>query len=86
MKRWIAYWNVQNVDTLPPWPLCAGHREAICAPIESHQDKWPEGAELLKKQVADGVCALAAFGNCCDDPVVEIPSIAASVLDNLGGT
>ena len=85
MKRWITYWSVQDVATLPPWPLCAGHREAICAPIEEHRESWPEGVRLIKEQTTDGVCALAAFGNCCDDPVTEIPSIAASVLDALGG-
>lgn len=85
MKRWITYWSVQDPAALPPWPLCAGHREAIAAPIEAQRDHWPEGTELLKKEVSDGVCALAAFGNCCDDPVTEIPSIAASVLDGLGG-
>ena len=81
MKRWITYWSVQDTAAIPPWPLCAGHRETTCAPIEEHRDQWPEGAELIRQEVGEGVCALGAFGNCCDDPVVEIPVLNVKLLD-----
>jgi hypothetical protein len=66
---------------MPPWPVCAGHREAQAAPLRGVSEQWEHEAELIVTEVTDGVCALAAFGNCCDDPVVEIPVLDVTLLD-----
>jgi len=81
MRRWIVYWNVQDPVALPPWPACAGHRETMKGPIEAVKHLWPEGADLIVKEVAVGKCAFAAFGNCCDDPVEAVPSLDVSLLE-----
>ena len=81
MKRWIVYWSPQDIEALPPWPVCAGHRESMKTPIEAVRHLWPDDVSLIVQDAGDGVCAFAAFGNCCDDPVTEIPILDVSLLD-----
>lgn len=81
MKRWIVYWSVQDPMAQPPWPACAGHRDAMIAPINDVEHLVPEEHYLKIDEVSEGICAFAAFGNCCNDPVDEIPFPDVSLLD-----
>ena len=84
MKRWIVHWSVQDVKAMPPWPVCAGHRDATAVPMldpEITKLVATQNSRLLVTGVGEGICALAAFGNCCDDPVTEIPSLDVHHLD-----
>ena len=81
MRRWIVHWSIQDIEALPPWPACAGHRETMRAPIEAVKDQWPKGNTLIVKEVTKGTCAFAAFGNCCDDPVEVVPILDVSLLE-----
>lgn len=84
MKRWIVHWSVQDVDAMPPWPVCAGHRDASAAPMLDPvivELAASQNSRLIVAPVADGICALAAFGNCCDDPVGDIPVLDVKLLD-----
>jgi hypothetical protein len=69
--RWVVYWSVQDPVAMPPWPLCAGHRETTRRPLPACAGTLVCGTpiNLNVERVADGICALAAFGNCRDDPV-----------------
>lgn len=81
--RFIVYWNVQDVSAIPPWPLCAGHRDTVFCPLMTDEVCACRNPEhrLLVTKVEDGICALAAFGNCCDDPVAEVPCLDVCCLD-----
>ena len=83
MRRWIIHWSVQDPTANPPWPVCAGHRDAQKAPLESTREQWesPE-LSLIVTEVTDGKCALGAFGNCCDDPVEAVPVLDIQLLEN----
>jgi len=84
MRRWIVHWSVQDPETMPPWPVCAGHRDAVAVPMldpEVVALAATQGSSLQVTEVGSGVCALAAFGNCCDDPVSETPSLDVRHLD-----
>jgi hypothetical protein len=83
MKRWIVYWNCQDTVEIPPWPLCAGHRDTTVAPLVTEEilAQLPEGLCLRIEETTDGICALSAFGNCCDDPVECIPQLDVSLLN-----
>jgi len=82
MKRWIVHWSVQDPVAQPPWPVCAGHREAQIAPLAATREHWEDEAELVVSEVTDGTCALSAFGNCCDDPVDCVPALDVRLLEN----
>jgi hypothetical protein len=83
MKRFIVYWSLQDIESLPPWPVCAGHRDAVAAPMldPAIHEQAAEKASLIVTEVAPGICALAAFGNCCDDPVECIPVLDVNLLN-----
>jgi hypothetical protein len=40
-----------------------------------------QNGRLIVTEVGEGICALAAFGNCCDDPVECIPVLDVKLLD-----
>jgi len=82
MKRWIAHWSHQDLKVVPAWPVCAGHREAVSQPLLAMREHWEGQAELVVTEVTDGTCALAAFGNCCDDPVETVPVLDIGLLEN----
>lgn len=83
MKRYLVYWSHQDIAAQPPWPLCAGHRDTAAAPMLQPEvvDNIPEGVKLRIEETTDGICALSAFGNCCDDPVECIPKLDVALLD-----
>ena len=62
--RWVVYWSVQDPVAMPPWPLCAGHRETTRRPLPACAGTLVCGTpiNLNVERVADGICALAAFG------------------------
>lgn len=77
------HWEGQDTGALPPWPVCAGHREAVMAPLNAPgvKELWEQNHKLSIVEVTDGKCALGAFGNCCEDPVTEIPSLDVKLLE-----
>ena len=82
MRRWIIHWSAQDPVANPPWPVCAGHRDAQKAPLETIREQWEaSGAILVVTEVTDGKCSLGAFGNCCDDPVECVPPLDVSLLE-----
>ena len=82
MKRWIVFWSIQDPSINPPWPVCAGHRDAKKAPLEATRPQWEDsGVTLEVREVTDGKCALGAFGNCCDDPVECVPVLDVGLLE-----
>ena len=81
MKRWIIHWSIQDPVAQPPWPVCAGHREAQSLPLLEAREHWEHEAELIVTEVTEGKCSLAAFGNCCDDPVETVPALDVRLLE-----
>ena len=83
MQRWIVYWDGQDLTKVPAWPVCAGHRETVRAPLLAPEvvKHYAGSHKLVVDEVGEGICALAAFGNCCDDPVKEIPVLDIKLLD-----
>jgi len=82
MKRWILHWSVQDLASIPPWPVCAGHRETVRGPLVAARKHWEDQHNLVVTEVTDGKCALGAFGNCCDDPVTVTPRLDVQLLEN----
>lgn len=64
MKRYIVYWEGQDIEAVPPAKVCAAHRDSVVEQLKPH---IPAGAALVTEQTDDGPCALVSFNNCGDN-------------------